>query len=66
MFQCCEKEEGWEKGKEKGGKIKEKKKKDTCNGFYQKYGKKVGEPKDNKKKWNEATTERKDDMQKRV
>lgn len=52
--------------KRKRGKNKGKKKKDTCNGFYQKYGKKVGEPKDNKKKWNEATTERKDDMQKRV
>lgn len=52
--------------KEKGKEVKKKKKETHAMEFIKRMEKR-GEPKDKiKRKWNEATTERKDDMQKRV
>lgn len=68
VFQCCEKEKSWEKGKEKG-KRKErtrKKEKDTCDGVYPKsMGRKENQKiRLKKKKWNEPQQKEKGDAEK--
>lgn len=69
MFQCCEKEEGWERGKENRKENKGGKKKTHAMDFIKSMEKKRRTKKydfKKKKKRNEATTERKDGVWKRV
>lgn len=60
MFQCCEKEKVWEKGKEK--KERKKEKRDTCDGVYPKAWKKRGEPKYKTKQNNGMEPQQKEKM----